>query len=281
MGLGLVVMMAANLVVVTPVADLYSEPDEAVAVATQAIYGTNVESLRRHGSWLEVRTPDGYIGWAPAASLHPLGGRCYACSGRVARIESLFANIYREPDLTRHRPLVTVPFETRLEVAAEPETEQRRWIQLRLPGGTEGWIQRGDVSFDNRSLSIPDTVKLARRFLGLPYRWGGVSTFGFDCSGFTQMLCRRRGIAIPRDAAPQAAWEGMVPVERDRLEPGDLVFFGESPQQITHTGMYIGDGEFIHATAWQRPVVQVSRLDDPHWSQLLVACRRPRQKNQP
>jgi len=108
-----------------------------------------------------------------------------------------------------------------------------------------------------------------------------VSTFGFDCSGFTQMLCRRRGIAIPRDAAPQAAWEGMVPVERDRLEPGDLVFFGESPQQITHTGMYIGDGEFIHATAWQRPVVQVSRLDDPHWSQLLVACRRPRQKNQP
>jgi len=253
MGLGLVVMMAANLVVVTPVADLYSEPDEAAAVATQAIYGTNVESLRRHGSWVEVRTPDGYTGWAPAA----------------ARIESLFANIYREPDLTRHRPLVTVPFETRLEVAAEPETEQRRWIQLRLPGGTEGWIQRGDVSFDNRSLSIPDTVKLARRFLGLPYRWGGVSTFGFDCSGFTQMLCRRRGIAIPRDAAPQAAWEGMVPVERDRLEPGDLVFFGESPQQITHTGMYIGDGEFIHATAWQRPVVQVSRL------------RRPRQKNQP
>jgi cell wall-associated NlpC family hydrolase len=88
------------------------------------------------------------------------------------------------------------------------------------------------------------------------------------------MLFRQRGVTIPRDAGPQMRWEGFVKVERGELAAGDLVFFGASPEKITHTGMYIGGGEFIHATTWEKPVVQISRLDDPHWTALLVACRR-------
>jgi cell wall-associated NlpC family hydrolase len=88
------------------------------------------------------------------------------------------------------------------------------------------------------------------------------------------MLFRQRGVVIPRDAGPQMRWDGFVPVARERLEPGDLVFFGSPPEKITHTGMYLGAGEFIHATTWRTPVVQISRLDDPHWSALVMGCRR-------
>ena len=79
---------------------------------------------------------------------------------------------------------------------------------------------------------------------------------------------------MPRDADQQAAWSGVFPVERTDLQPGDLLFFGASAKNITHTGMYIGDGQFIQDTTNGHPVVQISRLDDDPWTKLLVACRR-------
>jgi cell wall-associated NlpC family hydrolase len=88
------------------------------------------------------------------------------------------------------------------------------------------------------------------------------------------MLCRRRGITIPRDAQPQADWSGAVPVERRNIEPGDLLYFGRSDRKITHTGMYIGNGEFIDATTNGKPIVQIDRLDEAPWTTLFVAARR-------
>jgi hypothetical protein len=178
-----------------------------------------------------------------------------------------------EPNVTKRRPLLTVPFETRLEVIAEPQ-DNWRWLEVRLPDDRSGWLQRGDVSFESQPLSVDAAIELSRRFLGLPYTWGGTSTFGYDCSGFTQMLCRRRGTLMPRDADLQASWQGVVPVKREDLKPGDLLFFGSAADHITHTGLYIGEGKFINATTWIRPVVQICDLSDPHWTRLLVACRR-------
>jgi cell wall-associated NlpC family hydrolase len=152
------------------------------------------------------------------------------------------------------------------------ESAQGRWLEVRLPDDRAGWLQRGDAMFDSKLLTISETIALSKRFLRLPYFWGGTSTFGFDCSGFTQMLCRRRGVTIPRDASVQAKWEGAVPVDRADLKPGDLLFFGES--RITHTGMYIGEGEFINATTHERPVVQISDLADPYWAKLFIMARR-------
>jgi cell wall-associated NlpC family hydrolase len=88
------------------------------------------------------------------------------------------------------------------------------------------------------------------------------------------MLMRQRGIEMPRDASLQAAWSSVVPVKREDLQPGDLLFFGSSPAKITHTGMYMGGGKFIHDTTHDHPGVQISGLDDPPWTQLLVAARR-------
>jgi hypothetical protein len=212
----------------------------------------------------------------PLASLrrYSSGDHTYASTGKIVQVASLFANVYREASVTKHQPMLSLPFEARLEVVTGAENDAGRWIQVRLPDERTAWIQRGDVDPDPGSLSVSGVIKFAKRFLGLTYLWGGTSTFGFDCSGFTQMLVRRRGIVMPRDADLQAAWQGVLPVKRNKLRPGDLLFFGESPQKITHTGMYIGHGKFIHDTTHEHPGVQISRLRDQYWSKLLVACRR-------
>ncbi|HEV3512588.1 MAG TPA: C40 family peptidase [Candidatus Sulfotelmatobacter sp.] len=275
-------------IVVVPVANMYSHPSDKSDVVSQAIYGSNVKLLVARGEWSQIQTPDRYKGWVPSRQLRViLTGDGYATAGPTVQVESLFANIYNEPDITKQKPVITVPFETKLEVAA-PEADDGKtpqkpapegWLEVRLPVMRRAWIQTGDVISDPKPLSIPESIELAKRFLGIPYLWGGRSSFGFDCSGFTQMLVRARGIVMPRDADQQAAWRGAVAVERKDLEPGDLLFFGASAKQITHTGMYIGDGQFINATTNGHPVVQISRLDDQPWTKALVACRRVKPQN--
>jgi hypothetical protein len=260
-----------NAVVLSPVANMYSKPSEDADVVSQAIYGSNVGLVERREGWARIRTADDYTGWTPIGELLP--GKTYAASGRVAEVQSLFAHVYRERSVTSHAPLLTVPFETKLEVVAEPP-EQARWLQVRLPDGRAGWVQAGDIAFDAKPLGIPEMIEFSKRFLGLPYTWGGTSSFGYDCSGFAQMLVRRRGVPMPRDAQPQADWSGSTPVERNGLKPGDLLYFGDSAKKITHTGVYLGDGKFIDATTWQAPMVRIDDLNDAHWSRLLVAMRR-------
>ena len=144
---------APAAVVLKPVANMYAQPDDATEVVSQAIYGTNIAVVESRTGWLHVRTPDDYTGWMPVTDLRRLsaGEQPYAdpsvYRGRLAWVESLFANIYQEPDITKHRPLITVPFETHLEVISEPE-EHPRWIQIRLADDRSGWLQRGDISFD-------------------------------------------------------------------------------------------------------------------------------------
>ncbi|SRR6266481_4520634 len=269
--LALFAVTLPNSVVLQPVANLYSTPSEDAKVVSQAIYGANVTVLEQQPGWAHVRTFDDYTGWIPLGALKSRSA--YAVSGKVAEVQSLRAHIYRDASVTSHAPMITVPFEARLEVVA-PLADDERWLEVRLPDDRTGYIQSGDVAFDIKPLTIAETIEFARRFLGLPYTWGGTSSFGYDCSGLTQMLCRRRGIHLPRDSRPQAEWSGMTVIDRQEIVPGDLLYFGDSEQKITHTGMYIGDGKFISATTYQTPTVRIDDLNDPHWQRLLVAARR-------
>ena len=270
------VLTKADYVVVKPVVNMYRKPTQTSDVVSQAIYGSNAIRIAGKWHWVHIRTDDGYTGWVQSSGLLKFKGAPYATSGDVVRVSDLSANLYLEPDVTKHAPLLTLPWQSRLEALPDKVDEHNRWRKVRLPDGQLAFVQNGDVSSDFTPLTIDQTIAAAKKFLGVTYTWGGSSDFGFDCSGFTQMLMRLRGIVMPRDADLQAAWSGVVPVERKDLQPGDLLFFGERADHITHTGMYIGNGEFIHDTTHEHPGVQISVLDEQPWTKLLVACRRPK-----
>ena len=276
-GILVAVLFAAALpnavILQVPVANMYSKPTLDADVVSQSIYAANVSIIEQKDDWAHIRTFDDYTGWVPLASLRP--GLAYAVAGRVAQVRSMYAHIYREASVTQHAPLLTVPMETRLEVPAEA-AQRASWTAVKLPDGRPGWVQLGDVAFDPPPLTIPEMLDFSKRFMGLPYTWGGTSTYGYDCSGFMQMLERRRGVMMPRDAQPQADWDGQTPVQRKDLQPGDLLYFGSSPKHITHTGMYIGAGKFINATTYETPMIRIDDLDDAHFSRILVAMRRPK-----
>jgi len=99
--------------------------------------------------------------------------------------------------------------------------------------------------------------------LGSPYRYGGNSPRkGFDCSGFVQYAYRQAGFVVPRTT--RAQYNASRPVSRRKLRPGDLVFFRTRGGRISHVGIYLGKGRFIHAPASGKRV-STARLDDPYW----------------
>ncbi len=114
-------------------------------------------------------------------------------------------------------------------------------------------------------------VGVAARFLGTPYRFGGDSPKGFDCSGLVFYSFEQVGVKVPRTAADQRKAAGHV--KRSKLEPGDLVFFRSAKGRVDHVGIYAGDGRFIHAPN-SGSVVSYAYLDDPYYRSHYVSAGR-------
>jgi gamma-D-glutamyl-L-lysine dipeptidyl-peptidase len=261
----------AKALIRVPVANLFSAPSADAGVVSQAIYGSEVTPLEQQEGFTHIRTLDSYTGWIRDQDLLPQSD---PATHPFAQVRSLAANLYREPDVTKHAPVLVLPFEVHLEIIPQATPENEDYVHVRLLDQRDAWIDRGDVELNPRPLTISESIELAKRFLGITYTWGGGSSFGFDCSGFTQMLVRSRGIIIPRDADLQSAWSGVSAVDRKHLKPGDLLFFGKSPSSIIHTGMYIGKNRFIHDTTNGHPGVQISHIKQQPWQRLLVTARR-------
>lgn len=113
-------------------------------------------------------------------------------------------------------------------------------------------------------------VLIAQSCLGVPYVYGGKSLSGFDCSGFTGYVYSQLGISLPRSSSSQASYG--VAVEKSDLMPGDLLFFN-TRGGISHVGLYVGNGTFIHAPV---PGTSVSYADlhSPYWTRTYVCARR-------
>jgi gamma-D-glutamyl-L-lysine dipeptidyl-peptidase len=268
--------MQANGVIVDGVVHLYSKPSTEAELVTQAILGTDVVIEQSQEGWHYVLLPDQYRGWIPARHVRSYAPDepDYASAGQVAEVQDLMAFLFHEPDGTTCAPALQVTIGVRLEVG---EVRQDR-VQVVLPEGARRWMRRGAVTLVDAARprprqSVEQVIGTARRFLGLPYLWGGTTPLGIDCSGFVQLVYHLNGVQLLRDAHIQYTQPGLVAVERADLQAGDLLFFGG--ERITHVGMYIEAGEFIHATSYQRPVVQISRLDEPHWTELFQGARRP------
>ncbi len=113
--------------------------------------------------------------------------------------------------------------------------------------------------------------EVAQRYLGVPYVWGGMSPEGLDCSGLTSLVFAELGVSLPRTSALQ--WTFGLPVEPAQLRSGDLVFFETTGQGVSHVGIYVGGGHFIHAASTPPRVIE-SDLAETYWSTHYLGARR-------
>jgi gamma-D-glutamyl-L-lysine dipeptidyl-peptidase len=225
-------------------------------VQTQALYGSVVTVLRQHGRWSYVAvhgqaTPldrRGYPGWLPTRQLTGnLSLVRLRASNPVAVVRARTAWL-RDP--VTHARRIQVSFATRLVVVGRSGA----YDVVATPRGGRLAIRARSVALYRSVSAIPTptgaaVVRVARRFLGLAYLWGGTSGFGFDCSGFTYSVYRRFGVELPRDADRQAVNGALV--RAGHLRAGDLVFLagpgGTGP--IHHVAIFIGSGDVIEAPA--------------------------------
>ncbi len=110
-------------------------------------------------------------------------------------------------------------------------------------------------------------AELARELKGTPYRFGGEGPNGFDCSGLVHYVYEQAGIDVPRTARGQ--YEAVHPLYPYQLRPGDLVFFRTQGVFVSHVGIYVGDGRFVHALKPGQPV-KTAELDTNYWQERLV-----------
>jgi gamma-D-glutamyl-L-lysine dipeptidyl-peptidase len=239
--------------VATNVTGLRGAPSSGAELLSEVLGGWQLEWLQEQDNWVFVRQPDGYLGWVYAPYL----------AGEPAPAPT---DMVVEPvALLRESPALDASLVTRIPAGmavAVAETFEEAWARVELVGLPSGWLPLSALR-PLRSLPADEAgrreqmVDDAFQFTGVPYRWGGVTALGIDCSGFVQLLHRLAGVAIPRDADMQMA--AGHPVEPP-LQPGDLLFFGAEGdhRRISHVGLSLGGWQMIHSSGGRNGVY----LDD-------------------
>ncbi len=136
-------------------------------------------------------------------------------------------------------------------------------------------IEHRPSPFQYKPSDIPEKKlqEEMKEYIGVPYRAGGTSFKGMDCSGFARTIYANLfGIELPHNSAAQFSFPKLQEIDEDELQTGDLVFFSRK-KRINHVGVYLGDGNFIHATNGNG--IMISSLDDQHWKTRMVGTKRP------
>ena len=152
------------------------------------------------------------------------------------------------------------------------------WGWVRLKDQREGWVSKKCFSVNSNSSRsrLPDHLTRitdsAQKYLEVPYHYGGASTNGFDCSGFTMFVYAQFGYDLPHNAAAQMNVGKFV--SRNELRPGDLVFFKTLGSAIiNHVGIYLGSEEFIHASSGYG-AIRISPLNTGYYNVRFQGGRR-------
>jgi len=198
---------------------------------TQVLYGEQVVVLGRRGGWTKIAIPDqpspldarGYPGWVRTWQLRP----ALPPAGPPVTVTAAKARLSNGAE---------VSFGTQLPLVRR----RARALAVETPAGI---AQLPVAAAKPLPLTRADLVRSAKLFLGLHYLWGGLSAWGYDCSGLTWAVYRAHGVTIPRDADAQFA--AGRPISLEEAKPGDLIFYGTS--FVHHVAMYLGRGQMIEA----------------------------------
>jgi hypothetical protein len=232
------------------VSNMRALPDDTSELVSQALMGTPLKVLDCKDKWYQIQTPEHYIGWMAGSGLQLM---------TAIEIEN-----WKKSDRYLYNQLTGFAFEIPGEESnvvtdlglgnlLEGESSIKGYLKIKIPDGRSGYIRETDcVTFNKWSFSEPDVhslLRIARQMMGSPYLWGGASSKATDCSGFTKLVYFSQGIILARDSSQQASYGEPVDFSNlNNLQPGDLLFFGSSAQRISHVGIYLGKGDFIHSS---------------------------------
>lgn len=241
------------------VANLRAAPSHSAELATQALLGTPLVIYDQQADWFLVQTPDQYLAWLEAGAFVRTDDTTLLnyLEADLAIVQSTSTRLLSRPNSQMKDTALIVRDLTQGNLVKKGPA-QGEWQSVVLPDGVLGWLPKADLLPYEEWLGRQSKLQLPDRaipFYGLPYLWGGTSAKGMDCSGFTKMTYWMNGFVIPRDASQQVHAGEEVPItpQLEALAVGDLLFFGnlraDGSQRITHVGLYLGQGRFVHSGA--------------------------------
>ncbi|WP_163715217.1 C40 family peptidase [Mangrovibacterium lignilyticum] len=252
-------------------------PAYSAEMVSQTILGTPVKLLDKRGGWYRIQTPDLYIGWVSGSGLVPMTADQIADWKRANRYVFAAINgwVLAEPSSAAETVSDLV-----LGSLFEVNKTVNGYLQVQFPDKRGGYVKASEClplkEWESIQPEAGAVIATARKLLGSPYLWGGTSTKGVDCSGFVKTAYLSQGVMLARDASQQAQFGEALDITDFQFEPGDLLFFGRSKDHITHVGLYIGDGHFIHSSG--RVKINSFNPDDENYDPRrkveLVAARR-------
>ena len=247
------------------VANLRSNPKHSAELATQATLGTPVRVLKKEEGWYYIQTPDKYLSWVDDGGIQMMDTKQYETWQAANKI--IYTRTYGHSYLDKNEEEIVSDLVAGdiLEVIRDDANHFR----VTYPDGREAFVPKSEAESYNSWLdkldpSVEDLVATSKMLMGVPYLWGGTSTKGMDCSGFTKTIFFLNGMVIPRDASQQVHTGKAIDSTKNfkNLQKGDLLFFGRkatdsSAEKVVHVGMWIGNNEFIHASE----MVRISSMD--------------------
>lgn len=225
-------------------APVYAEPRLPAPQISQLVLGMRVDVLVHEKGWVRVRGEDGYIGWVHEGYV-ALGESDWAHAWERADGGAPVVSTGAELVDEEQRALMRLPWGARL---------LRRAGGYVLPDGRIGQLGSGElIDVDRLADWFPargeSVARTARRWVGAPYLWGGVTPSGVDCSGLAQAVLWMHGVALPRDSDLQARVGARVASGTSfrELQSGDLLFFAEDGERISHVAISLGGARIIHS----------------------------------